>query len=97
MSAKKRAEIAETGDLRREWREAIGVCEWCEGAPASDVHEIVGGKDRQRTVRDPRQWVALCATCHREHWQSKPLPDQFDQLIEICARSINRAVGRNVV
>jgi hypothetical protein len=96
MSAKKRAEIAETRDLRAQWLEAVFVCEVCLDHRARHVHEIPAGAHRQRSVRDPRCWLAVCAECH-DLIQGTPFDSQLGLAVDASKRAINNAVGRNVV
>jgi hypothetical protein len=47
-----------------------------------DVHEIIGGPIRSKTITMPETWIFLCRRCH-EHETSCPSQDRLVRLLTV--------------
>lgn len=75
VSKKRQKAMKDTNPTRAEYREhsACGMCLLNGGllTQAKDVHEIIGGPVRPRTMKLPQFWVPLCRA-HHDEVQSDP-------------------------
>lgn len=65
-SAKRIALEKETNPARHKFVEDVGTCMICRQRPAQDPHEIPRGPAREKALREPRSWLAVCRICHDE-------------------------------
>jgi hypothetical protein len=75
-SLKKQREIEETQEARLAFRREMVTCCLCKTPPRC-VHEIYGGKDRPKTVRQREFWLACCWDCHLDRLQYLPKLNQL--------------------
>lgn len=73
---------------REEWRESQTVCFWpgcrLDGRKGSilDVHEIIGGSDRAKSLLLPAMWLWLCRT-HHDKLGSRPSQESLVRQLAI--------------
>ena len=51
---------------REEYREEFHICQVCNRALATDVHEVARGSHRAKAKLERCCWLAVCAPCHSE-------------------------------
>jgi len=81
MSRKRQTLMRTLSTTRWEWLYKHHKC-WVCGAMASDVHEIVGGVHRHRTVQDPRYWFSTCRICHTKLHDVSQIPRHRQWLLK---------------
>lgn len=98
-SKKHRQEREATCPLRRAYVEGANLvsgCQACCGRVATDCHEIPAGAHRQRAVRLPNTWLALCRECH-EWLQGIGAEEQAAIKFAAVRRDLNYCFGREAV
>jgi len=62
---------------RATWKHGHPVCWICGRRPATDCHEIARGPHKQRAMKEPAAWFAVCNECHLGVLDSMPIPRQL--------------------
>lgn len=74
QSQKRQKLCDEMGPLREAFKIRFHTCWRCLQNPSSDCHEITRGPYREKALRVPALWMALCRGCHDKMGDTRVWP-----------------------